>query len=144
MDEEKEEEKEEEDPLALIVAALREATDAAQAAADAARESTEAAQAAAAAAREATAAAREAAAAARATSAAVESARAEAKNFHNKLSVRVASLENKVAAFTNKLTSMMAGHFDRYGWGLTGVFVGLSVGTFLLLMLATLAQRTHG
>lgn len=32
----------------------------------------------------------------------------------------------------------------RYGWGLTGVFVGLSVGTFLLLMLATLAQRTHG
>jgi hypothetical protein len=137
MDEEKEEEKEEEDPLALIVAALREATDAAQAAAAAVR-------AAAANSWESTAAARESTDAARATSAAVESARAEAKNFHNKLSVRVAGLENKVAAFTNKLTSMMAKHLARYGWGLTGVFVGLSVGTFLLLMLATLAQRTHG
>jgi hypothetical protein len=32
----------------------------------------------------------------------------------------------------------------RYGWGLAGAFIGLSLGIFLLLMLAAFAQRTHG
>jgi len=37
----------------------------------------------------------------------------------------------------------MASRLARYGWGLAGAFIGLSLGTFLLLMLAA-AQRTHG
>jgi phage shock protein A len=106
---------EEEDPLALIVETLRAATGAV-----------------------------------REANAAAEAARAEAKEFHGKLedkvgalAVKVSALEKKVDAFTKRLNAMMASRLARYGWGLAGAFIGLSLGTFLLLMLAA-AQRTHG
>ena len=101
---------EEEDPLALIVATLREATKAAQAA-----------------------------------STAAEAARAEAREFHSKLedkvgalAVKVSVLEKKVDAFTNRLKGMMSNRLARYGWGLAGAFIGLSLGTFLLMLAAIL------
>ena len=80
----------------------------------------------------------------RVANAAAEAARAEAKEFHGKLAGRVLALEKKVDAFTKRLNGMMASHLARYGWGLAGAFIGLSLGTFLLLMLAAFAQRTHG